>query len=469
MSLINGIKWVSLSQLSKILSQVISMVVLARLIPPSEFGVMSIAMVVVAFSSLFRDLGTSSAIIQRKHLTQELLSAIFGLNIITASLITFIIIIFSPFVASFFNESKLIYVLPILSLSFPIMGLGSVQLSLLERDSIFKPVAIIEILASFISLLLAIISAFIGFGVYSLVILNIASAIISTSLLWLVNKWRPSKEHLFNLKEIKGIFSFSGHLTLFNLINYFSRNADNIIIGKVLGTTILGAYSLAYRIMLFPLQSMTFVISRTLYPVMSRNQNDNDEIYKLYIKITNLIFFIVCPLMLGLTILREPFVILVFGEKWMLTADILLWLAPTAIIQAILSTTGSVFMAKGKTNILFLLGIIGMILQVGAFIIGAQYDIVTLSKLYFYSNVLNAILPLTMVVKLLHGKMNLFLLSFLPIIFINFITFICVYYILKLNMFNKINMFNFIIVILGTIIFYLLISIPILKKYLKLK
>lgn len=469
MSLINGIKWVSLSQLSKILSQVISMVVLARLIPPSEFGVMSIAMVVVAFSSLFRDLGTSSAIIQRKHLTQELLSAIFGLNIITASLITFIIIIFSPFVASFFNESKLIYVLPILSLSFPIMGLGSVQLSLLERDSIFKPVAIIEILASFISLLLAIISAFIGFGVYSLVILNIASAIISTSLLWLVNKWRPSKEHLFNLKEIKGIFSFSGHLTLFNLINYFSRNADNIIIGKVLGTTILGAYSLAYRIMLFPLQSMTFVISRTLYPVMSRNQNDNDEIYKLYIKITNLIFFIVCPLMLGLTILREPFVILVFGEKWMLTADILLWLAPTAIIQAILSTTGSVFMAKGKTNILFLLGIIGMILQVGAFIIGAQYDIVTLSKLYFYSNVLNAILPLTLVVKLLHGKMNLFLLSFLPIIFINFITFICVYYILKLNMFNKINIFNFIIVILGTIIFYLLISIPILKKYLKLK
>lgn len=469
MSLINGIKWVSLSQLSKILSQVISMVVLARLIPPSEFGVMSIAMVVVAFSSLFRDLGTSSAIIQRKHLTQELLSAIFGLNIITASLITFIIIIFSPFVASFFNESKLIYVLPILSLSFPIMGLGSVQLSLLERDSIFKPVAIIEILASFISLLLAIISAFIGFGVYSLVILNIASAIISTSLLWLVNKWRPSKEHLFNLKEIKGIFSFSGHLTLFNLINYFSRNADNIIIGKVLGTTILGAYSLAYRIMLFPLQSMTFVISRTLYPVMSRSQNDNNEIYKLYIKITNLIFFIVCPLMLGLTILREPFVILVFGEKWMLTADILLWLAPTAIIQAILSTTGSVFMAKGKTNILFLLGILGMILQVGAFIIGAQYDIVTLSKLYFYSNVLNAILPLTLVVKLLHGKMNLFLVSFLPIIFINFITFICVYYILKLNMFNKINMFNFIIVILGTIIFYLLISIPILKKYLKLK
>lgn len=469
MSLINGIKWVSLSQLSKILSQVISMVVLARLIPPSEFGVMSIAMVVVAFSSLFRDLGTSSAIIQRKHLTQELLSAILGLNIITASLITFIIIIFSPFVASFFNENKLIYVLPILSLSFPVMGLGSVQLSLLERDSIFKPVAIIEILASFISLLLAIISAFIGFGVYSLVILNISSAIISTSLLWLVNKWRPSKEHLFNLKEIKGIFSFSGHLTLFNLINYFSRNADNIIIGKILGTTILGAYSLAYRIMLFPLQSMTFVISRTLYPVMSRNQNDNDEIYKLYIKITNLIFFIVCPLMLGLTILREPFVILVFGEKWILTADILFWLAPTAIIQAILSTTGSVFMAKGKTNILFLLGIIGMILQVGAFIIGAQYDIVTLSKLYFYSNVLNAILPLTLVVKLLHGKMNLFLLSFLPIIFINFITFICVYYILKLNMFNKINIFNFIIVILGTIIFYLLISIPILKKYLKLK
>src|SRR5699024_483089 len=144
------------------------------------------------------------------------------------------------------------------------------------------------------------------------------------------------------------LLAFSGNLTLFNMINFFSRNTDSIIIGRFLGTTILGSYSLAYRIMLFPLQNLTFILSRSFFHVMSRLQNNNEEIAIIYFKTVKFIFFIVSPLMCGLTLLREPFIELVFGSKWSLTADILMWLAPTAIIQSIVSSTGSVIMSKGK-------------------------------------------------------------------------------------------------------------------------
>ncbi|MDF7670366.1 MOP flippase family protein [Orbaceae bacterium ESL0721] len=447
----NNIKWVSLSQLSKIVSQVISMVVLSRLIAPDQFGVMAIAMVVVTFSSLFRDLGTSSAVIQRDKLSQPLLSAILGLNLIAASVIMLLIISFSPLIAAFFSQSELISVLSILALSFPIMSFGSIQLALFERESQFKVVGLIEISASLISLILSIIAASLHWGVYSLVVLNMASSLISTTLLWLMSSWRPALNHLFSLQEIKKIFSFSSHLTLFNFINYFARNADSMIIGKVFGAAILGAYSLAYRIMLFPLQSMTFIISRSLFPIMSRNQDNNDELRVVYLKVVSFIFFIVCPLMTGLAILRDPFVYVLFGTNWHLTSDILLWLAPTAIIQAVVSSIGPVLMAKGKTKKLFYLGVLGMILQVGAFLIGSQYDVVLLAKLYFIANIINAILPIWLVMKLLAYPVKNFLFLFVKPLLCNLSMFICLKIALTTPFFSSITYYWFGLLVLITI------------------
>ncbi|WP_421016166.1 oligosaccharide flippase family protein, partial [Klebsiella michiganensis] len=175
--------------------------------------------------------------------------------------------------------------------------------------------------------------------------------------------------------EIKGLLGFSGNLTLFNFINYFSRNMDSMIIGRYMSSSILGAYSLAYRLMLFPIQNLTFVVNRALFPVISRYQDDNKKLKESYLNTLFYILMIVIPLMTGLAILNEAFVNLVFGHNWSLTASILVWLAPTGIIQAMLSTTGTVFMAKARTDVLMRLGIIGAVLQISAFILGSQYNI----------------------------------------------------------------------------------------------
>ncbi|MEC5317846.1 lipopolysaccharide biosynthesis protein [Brenneria populi subsp. brevivirga] len=405
MNLSYNIKWVGFTQVGKLISQLLSMIILARLIPPAEFGVMAMATVVVNFSVMFRDLGTSSALIQKKELGIETTNAVFGLNMIMGCGLGLIIVALSPFISSFFNEPKLTYVLILLAFSFPIMSAGAVHLSLLERESRFSLVALIELSASFSALFVSIVAAYKGMGVYSLVLFNLTVAIISTVFLWVKSPWRPTLRKIINLKEVKGIINYSGNLTLFNIINYLSRNADSIIIGRFFNPNILGAYSLAYRIMLFPLQNLTFVVSRSLFPILSKNQDDNSALNEVYTKVVSLVFFIVCPMMLGLAALREPFIYLIFGEQWRLTAELLFWLAPTAIIQSIVSTTGTVFMAKGRTNTLFLLGILAMILQVGAFIIGANFNIILFSQLYFFANLINFFPAMFFTLRLVGGSM----------------------------------------------------------------
>lgn len=454
MSLLNNAKWVALSQSIKIILQIISLTVLARLLSPKEYGLMSMAIVVTNFALIVRDLGTTAAIVQRKELSSAIKSTVFWLNIIMGVVICVLIMVFSPVIASLFKSDALIPVLLLVALSFPIASIASIHQALLERDSCFRIVATIEIKSSCAGLVVALGMAHQGMGVYSLVGQSLAVCFLSTIQLWRASVWRPS--WLFDKDEIRSLFSFSGNLTAFNLINYFSRNTDGMIIGHFFSVAILGAYSLAYRIMLFPLQSLTFVVSRSLYPIMSRKQEQTVELKNLYLKIVTIIASITAPMMLGLVILREPFVNLIFGSQWALVPTLLIWLAPTGFIQSIVSTTGSVFMVKGKTHLLMRLGILGAVLQVGAFVIGVKYDITYICLLYFLANLFNAIPALYFTMRLLHG--NLF--ELLSTVFAPVITslFMVLYLILVRQHLDKnLNIFSFGLIAFSSVVVYVVI------------
>lgn len=405
MTLFNNAKWVAFSQVFKILVQLVNIVYLARLIAPSEYGIMAMALVVVNFGNLIRDLGTAAAIIQRKEINDNLINAVFWLNVFMGLSIALIIVGGSPFVSEFFHQPKLNSVLLLLALIFPISSSASAHLALLERDSRFKQIAFIEISSSLVSVVIALFMAYKGYGVYSLVFQAIILNAMSSIQLWRSSRWRPALSKIFDMSELKKIFGFSANLSIFNFLNYFTRNADNIIIGRFMSDSILGAYSLAYRVMLFPLQTLTFVAGRSLFPILSKHQDDNDKIRNTYLNCVFIILCLVVPLMTGLALLREPFVLLVFGQKWTLTGEILLWLAPTAILQSVLSTSGTVFMAKGRTDMLMTLGILSMILQVSAFIIGVQYNIILFAKLYFIANLINFIPAMHYLMKIIDGRL----------------------------------------------------------------
>ncbi|HDH1530274.1 MULTISPECIES: lipopolysaccharide biosynthesis protein [Klebsiella pneumoniae complex] len=416
MSLLSNAKWNSFSQFFKIIIQVVNLVYLAKIIPPADYGIMAMAAVVTNLAVLVRDLGTSAAIIQKKQLTEELKNTIFWLNSIMGMVICVIICFSSQWIAELYSQPKLGNVLLLISVIFPLSSCAAAHLALMERESEFKKISFIEVSSSLTSVIIAVIMAHMGYGVYSLVGQAITLNLMSAVQFWISSKWSPSVKRFINLSELKQIFSFSANLSLFNLINYISRNGDSFIIGRYMSSVILGNYNLAYRIMLFPLQSLTFVASRSLYPILSKYQDDNKKILSTYNECVFIIVLITAPLMAGIAILSEPFIHIVFGAQWKITADVLKWLAPTAIIQSVLSTTGAVFSAKGRTDVLLKLGILGTVLQFGAFLIGVNFSITTFAFCYLIANVLNFFPVMYALLYLLSGQLSSFLYKLLPIL-----------------------------------------------------
>lgn len=382
-------RWVALSQGGRIVIQLGSLVILARLLPAADYGLMAMATVVSNFALLLRDLGTAAAIVQKDDLREETISTVFWLNVIMGWLIALGLVSCSPLIAAYFAAGELVSVLIALAAVFPLASAAAAHQALLERRSGFRVLARIEIISSGLGLLAAIVAALAGAGVYSFVILAVVTAALSCIQLWLASGWRPLAR--VEWSEVRGLMGFSGNLTLFNFINYFSRNADGMIIGRFLGAAALGSYSMAYKLMLFPVQNLTWVATRALYPVMSRQQNAPEAMARLYLRTIRLIALVTAPLMAGLVVVREPFVQLAFGPDWPLVPEILAWMAPSGFVQSIVSSTGTVFMARGRTDIMVGLGIFNAAISVAAFAVGAQFGVVGVAIFYCAANFINAI------------------------------------------------------------------------------
>ncbi|MEO8598334.1 MAG: lipopolysaccharide biosynthesis protein [bacterium] len=389
MSTISNARWVALSQGARVVSQLVSMTVLARLLAPEAYGLMALAAIVTNLAYLFRDMGTAAAVIQAKEVSPVMASTVHWTNVGLGLLIGVLIATTAPLMASVFHEAGLANVLYLLAFVFPMTGLSVLHQALLERESKFSIVASAEIVAALTGLAVALMLAWRGAGVLSLVFQIIAATLVSTTIIVLRSTFRPGMH--WSVQAFKSIARFSGNLSLFNIVLYFSRNSDSMVIGRILGTAVLGVYSMAYRVMLFPLQNMTFVVSRVLYPIMSRKQDDVADVARLYLKAVGFIAFLTAPLMAGLFALREPFVNLLLGEKWHASAVILAWLAPVGFIQSLVSTTGTVLMSRGSTGLMLRLGLLGAVLQVGAFVVGARWGIEGVAAAYLAANILNAI------------------------------------------------------------------------------
>lgn len=412
------------------------------------------ASIVVALGMLFRDMGTSAAIIQKETLSAGLLNAVFLLNMFVGFFVFVFLLATAPLFSSYFSQDKLLYVLIMLSITFPIMSLSTTQKALMERVSNFKKLAYIESISIIFSTLLCVLAAFLNFGVYSIVVQAICNAVISTLLILKASDWSIRQSKLKDFIYIKEIIGFSGNLIAFNTVNYLYRNADKYIIGKNMSTAVLGAYDLSYKIMLFPIQTLTSVLSRAFFPAFSKLQNNTEEFNQLFLKNTLVISLLCFPMLIELMALREDFVQLVFGSEWMLVSSLLLWLSPVGIIQALGSSTGSVLMAKGRTDILFKLGCLGAFLTVSGFFLAVYLnsDIVEFCQIYLISNIINFTIASYYVCGLIQYKLMKYFLINLPVLISGIMTYLFLEF---LNDVLSQGLLTFIIkVIVGVLLFF---------------
>ncbi len=375
-----GTAWSGLSTVGKQILSIASVATVARLLGPRAYGVMGMATILIVFILNFRDLGTGSAIIQRPVLTRALISSLFWVNCCFGLFLAAFVCAVSPLVAHFFKTPELVPILCVLSVSFWLTSCGITHNSLLYREMRFRTLAAVDLSAAAAAYIVALVSAFRGFGVWSLVFANIANSIVSVTGYWFGAKWRPAWE--FAVDEVRSVARYSLNLSGFGIVNYFSRNADNITVGKVLGQSALGDYGMAYNLMLTPIQNISSVIAQATFPAFARIQEDNERFRLAYTRSSMLIGLISFPVLAGMGVVADPMIRTILGTKWLGAIRVFQILAPVGLAQSIYTTVGQIYMAKSRTDLLFRWGVVQTCILVASFLIGIRWGVLGVAAAY---------------------------------------------------------------------------------------
>jgi PST family polysaccharide transporter len=408
---ISGVKWSAASQIGRQILLLGTLAALTRLVGPQNFGLLSMAVTVTGLIDLLKDLGTGSAIVQRSECSEALLASTFWLNVAVGLACAAGVGLGAPLAAAYFREPAVTPLLRALSLGFVISSLGLVPLALIQRAIAFRALALIELLAAAIGASVGLAMGLAGMGVWSLVGQSLASAVATSAMAWALSPWRP--QPAFAWAEVASIRDYSTGLVGFNLVNYIIRNADYTLVGRYLGALNLGVYTLAYRIMLFPQQNLALVISRVMFPVLSRIE-DAADFRRAYLRLARLVIFLAAPAFVALGSLADPLLRAVFGVEWLPTAPLLRILAPVGLLQSLSGTVGLIYQARGRTDWLLRWGLASGLITVSGFIIGLRWGVGGVAASYAVVTLLLAYPVFAVPFRLIALPVGVFVRSLLP-------------------------------------------------------
>jgi PST family polysaccharide transporter len=353
---VSGVFYIAISKYVGVIISLVISAILARFISPEDFGIFAIASVFLVFFSVLYNSGLSVAVIQRKDLSADEIKSIFSFTVYISFGVACLFFLIAPLIAGFYENRNLVAVCRILSVNLLFASLNTVPNSLLLREKRFKFIAIRTVLVQFVLAVVSLGAVTAGLRLYALLINPVGSAIM----LFFINyKTHPiSFNFRINVAHIKKVFSYSAFQYLFNFMSYFSRNLDNLLIGKFMGVGLLGYYEKSYRLMTTPLQMITHVITPVLHPVFSDYSNDKKMLYDNYLKIVRFLAGIGFPLSVLLFFTAKELILIIFGSAWEPSVPVFRLLSISVGIQMILSSSGSIYQAAGDTKNLFIFGIL---------------------------------------------------------------------------------------------------------------
>jgi O-antigen/teichoic acid export membrane protein len=366
--IVSGVLYTAIAKYSGIIVQLVVAGILGRILSPQDFGTVAIVTVIITFFSIFCDIGIAPAIIQKKELGKPDLQSIFSFTLWLGIVLSFIFYLSSWSVASFYGDMNLVLLCHVLTFQLLFTAWNIVPNALLYRDKRFGFIAGRTFAVQFFTGLAAVVVALLGAGIYALLVNPILSAVA----IFIINMFQyPMKMRLkFSMEPLGKIFSYSFYQFLFNIFLYFSRNLDKLLIGKYMSAQLLGYYEKSYRMMMLPLQNLTFVISPVLHPVLSDFQNDFEKLDKSYLKVVKLLAIIGFPLSVFLFFNAREIMLIVFGQQWELSVMPFKILSLSVGFQILVSTTGPIFQAANSTKYLFVSGLLSTVLNVAGIVVG---------------------------------------------------------------------------------------------------
>ncbi|WP_312066005.1 lipopolysaccharide biosynthesis protein [Leuconostoc lactis] len=353
---------------SNFIVQLIVNMILSRLLTPEDYGVVAIMQVFIIFFQLMVESGMGPAIIQNKELSKKDINIIFNYSFVLAIGMAILFGFFGQFLSYAYGDDIYIKLTWVQAISVFFSGLNVVPTAVLLKQLKFKVVNLNSIISNVCSAVTGISLSLLGFGVYALIYSVIISTMVNLILNFLNSK--ISFSDTWNIRPMKKIFNFSKNQFGFNFINYFSRNSDNILIGKFIGASALANYNKAYQLLMLPNQMFLSVINPVLQPVLAEYQDDVVYIRNFYFKIIKILAIISMPLSIFLSLSSEQIIMIMFGSQWNNAIVPFSYLALTVWCQMTVSTTGAIFQARNQTKILFFTGLVSAISLVSFILIG---------------------------------------------------------------------------------------------------
>lgn len=382
---VRSVKWNGIALVGRQGLIILFSVILARILGPDSYGIVAQASVYLTFTTLLLDQGVSAALISRKRVDNELLGASVTLNLALAGALIGVTVLVAPAFAAFMRTPELESALPVLSLALVGKGGQVVPRMLLMRTFRFRALAWVEISAALIGGAIGTVWALVSPDFWALIAQLVASDVVLVVLLLVVADCPLPNLRLRRLREILG---FSVRVFAGGLLNFGSRNMDTLLVGRYLGEAAAGQYSLAYRVLLMPIQMVGQTVSRVLFPIIARDRDSREKVSSLLLRCAGSIAAITFPAMAAIAIAAHDAVVVFLGPHWLPSVPVIAILAVTGARQSVTALNAPTMLGFGRSDIQLKFVIVAAITQISGIIVGVAFGIVGVAVGYTIAGIM---------------------------------------------------------------------------------
>jgi O-antigen/teichoic acid export membrane protein len=352
-------------------ASMVSLIVMARLLGPAEFGLVGMVTAFTGVLGLFRDFGLSAAAVQRSSITDEEASTLFWINVFVGAGLTLLAVALAPAIAAFYHDSRLVAVTLVLATGFLFNAAGVQHGAHLQREMRFSALAVIYTAGAIASTAIGIGLALKGFGYWALVAMNVAGPLVITVGCWLTACWVPGLPR--RLAGVRSMMRFGGTLTLNGLVAYVAYNFEKILLGRYWGPVAIGIYGRAYRLINIPTDNLNAAAGEVTFSALSRLQDQPGRLRSYFLKAYSLVLALTLPVTVAFALFSDDVILVILGPKWTAAAPILRLLAPTILIFAIINPLGWLMYSVGLVERSLKLALVFAPLIMAGYVIGLPY------------------------------------------------------------------------------------------------
>ncbi|WP_432504961.1 lipopolysaccharide biosynthesis protein [Kineococcus arenarius] len=375
-----GVAWTLAGQWGLQGVRMVSIVVLARLLTPDDYGLMAMAWVITGFVATVGSLGLSEAVVQREHVSHAQASTLFWLNLALGVLLTGLVAASAPLLAMFYGRSELVGITLALSVTFLLGALTVQHQAILLRRLAFRTLALRSFTSGITEIAVSVAAAFLGAGYWSLVYGQLAGVVLNVVVLWSAVDWRPGRPR--RRSGVRSFVSFGGGISTFRVLDYASRNADNLLIGRFLGADALGLYTRGYGLLMAPLQQIHGPVANVVRPTMAGLWKEPDRYRRYYLSALSGLCFLVAPVVVLLAVLAEQVVEVLLGRPWLPSADVFRWLSVAGLLQVVGFTNGWLYATSGRSWAMARWALISRPVLILSFVVGLPWGITGVAVAY---------------------------------------------------------------------------------------